>query len=1197
MRAAAHVWRTFAVASAINAVALSADVVRASPAEPAASTPAPVAAEVPAAATPPAPAAEGPATTTPADDDTDEDEADDDEDDMLIAAQKVAALRLALADPEDGELERLEAYLSDVVGQRSGPKLIADVSRRLDLLGRYGAPICRGEALDRERVVLSCTVRRARVLRRVIFESNDVTNIDGIATGLPLAILENELKKRVLLRPGEPIDDDDTLGRGRIARQRARIEDFLEREGYYGAQVVIDVGEPNARGEVDVTVQVRGGSFVRVRRVDVLSFGPFSQRRLQDAFGSMCLTTEGLIDGVFIGNLKSCFNRRRLSATSDAFTAELRTLGYPEGRVKVTPSFIDARASNDVDGCAWSRDQITQLTKLRLPIPPRCVDVSVEVTAGRNIVTRFHHAHGNARIVDEWPVFDGTARWVRESFLEPTSRAWQLTFANPVTTAADTEIVAFDLREQLTFEESGSVDETEARLSQDRLLNYLHSRGYPAPKTSLVYREYRDGSVAVDYTIDPGEALPLAQVRFAGNSAVSADELSEVDLAARARTLQTSGFVTYRDLDDDVVRLRDWYVAHGYSEADVQVRATRTPAGEIEVTFFIAEGKRFVVGEVILVGGDPALTPAVLRAIVHCETPGRAREGPPRDGKACAGAPLLPGELDGDVRRVQAIYAGSGYADAEAAIDIGFGPAGAVIRVAVFPFDATGDARSAPKAGNVKALRLGQVFVEGNLRTSRDVLLREMGMLDIEPGTRLNPDAIAAGVARLRRTALFSRVDAQLVGVDDTDDIAHLRVTVEERPTTTLDLSLGFSTLQFFSLRLEGRDRNLLGSMFDGSASVDLGLFIGRFSQVRNQIRWPRMLGSDLSLSYTPLALTYLDQPAGVLLQVPSSGGAQKVSAAWDKPDARRRLFTAGTSVSLDWRAENIAEIIDNKLTIGVALEARGDWLQIAGPYIAPLSLQALQSVDGVATLFFGDEAVDPASAFAVTPRIAYSSIDNPFDPKSGVGAELFVRTVPFAVTAYGVVGAQGRGYLSFFNDRLTFAGNFRMRAGVVGDSGKCALPERCEWALMQTDLLRLGGERSVRGVEENQIGVTGTLFDANLDVPTDADNNPLVGVRPGLFGASANVELRFTLVRQLFLGDLKPAIFADAGFSSDDFAFEPEDATAFFADTRYAVSVGTGIRYVLPVGPLAFDIAYSPFDRQASTLPLRYSLTLGYIF
>ncbi|HEY1101570.1 MAG TPA: BamA/TamA family outer membrane protein, partial [Myxococcota bacterium] len=436
--------------------------------------------------------------------------------------------------------------------------------------------------------------------------------------------------------------------------------------------------------------------------------------------------------------------------------------------------------------------------------------------------------------------------------------------------------------------------------------------------------------------------------------------------------------------------------------------------------------------------------------------------------------------------------------------------------------------------------------------------------------------------------------DVQLIGVDDGDDTAHVRVALEERPATTLDLSTGFSTQQFFSLRLEGRDRNLFGSMFDGSAAVDMGLFIGRYSQVRNQIRWPRIFGSDFTLTYTPLALSYLDQPSGLILTSPSTGGGQKALTTWDQPDFRRRLFTASTSIGIEWRAADIAPIIDDKLTIGFAIEARGDWLEIAGRYYEPLSGEAFRSVDGLADLFVGDTAIDPITIIAFTPRIAWSNIDNPFDPLHGYGAEFFVRMVPFAREPYSVIGTQLRGYWSFAEDRITLATGFRLRAGIIGDSDRCPATEpRCQWAVMQNDLLRLGGERSVRGVGENQVGVFGTLLDQQLAPALNDDGTPSAAIRPGLFGAVANVELRFTLIRQLFLGDLKPAIFSDVGISTDDFAF------GGFAlnDQRYAVSLGAGLRYVLPVGPLAFDVAWSPFDQQAATIPLRYSLTLGYIF
>lgn len=1110
---------------------------------------------------------------------------------------RVVALRLALADPEPGELERLEAYVQDVLGSPVGPGLVAEVSRRLDLLGRYGAPVCRTEPLDAERVSLACTVRRARVLRRVVFESNLVTDIDGVSVGLPLAILENELRKRVLLRPGEPIDDDDVLGRGRIARQRQRIEDFLEREGYIGARVIIAVGEPDEDGEVDVRVKVGGGSFVRVRRVLIQGFGPLSQNRLRDAFSSMCLTPEGLIDGVFIGNIKSCFNRRRLQSTIDMFTSELRKAGYPEARIRVTPTFIDAKARNDVDGCAFNTDQIREMTRAQLPIPPRCVDLTVDVVPGRNIVTRFHLEDGE--LVRYPPGLEGTGRWLRETFGEPVSRTWQLTFGNPVGSASDTAVVEEDLRARLTFDEAGSVDQTEAQLSAEQLRDYLNGRGYPSPEPKLRFAEYDNGDVAVDYFITTGAPTPTKSVRFVGNRTMSAERiLDEVELAARPRSGSAAGFVTTRAIDDDVTRLRAWYALQGFNEADVSVHATRDADGAIEVVFVIDEGERFLVSEVVLAGGAPELSGAVLKAIAHCGgTAAEPRDPPPKVGSDCKGNPLLPDEFDADARRVEAIYAGNGYPDAAAQVELGFGPDGPVVRVSVFPWDATGEARASPQAGNVTAVNLGEIFVEGNLHTSRDVLLREMGLDALARGSRLNPDKIAIGVSRLRRTGLFSRVDVQLIGLDDHDDTVHVRVTVEERPSSTVDLSLGFSTQQLFSLRLEGRDRNLFGTMFDGSAAVDMGLFIGRFSQVRNQIRWPRMFGSDLSLSYTPIALSYVDQPANVILQAPSTSGGQKASAAWDQPDSRRRLFSLGTSVALDWRAAHLHPLIDDKLTIGVALEARGDWLQVAGPYVAPLSLSALQTVDGLSTLFDGDAAVDPTTIFSVTPRVAYSTIDNPFDPKSGVGAEVFVRTVPFALTPWGVVGAQTRGYRTWLGDRLTLAGNARVRVGVVGTTDRCpVVDERCEWALMQTDLLQLGGERSVRGTKENQVGVPSTRLNQDLSVALDDEGQPVIQARQGLIGANANVELRFTLVRQLFLGDLKPAIFADVAYSADELPTTlPTSADAFFTDPRYAISIGTGLRYVLPVGPLAFDVAWSPFDVERE--PFRLSVTLGYIF
>lgn len=1141
---------------------------------------------------------------------------------------RIEQLRLTLSDPKEGELDRLEGYLRDLLGRPATGATREEAVLRLDRLRRYQKALCRTETLNDTAAVLTCTLRRTRLIRSVTVETRDVVDLDGVSAGLPLSILEAELKKRVLLRAGEPLDDE-SIGRTRIARQRARIEDFLEREGFYKAQVKVDVrplGEDEEDG-VDVVIRVVGGAFVDVRRVNVIAFGPLSQQRLMSAFSNMCASSEGWLDAAFLGRLGkealpfNCYNRRRQQATVDRFVVELKERGYPAARVRVTPTFLDPRG--DDPDCALGRDAVATLTKKKLPLPPQCVDLDVEVIAGNHITTRFHLEDARQPLVDNPPYLESTARFARDA-LEAGSRAWQLTFDNPLETAADTVVVTDDMVRRLTFDDAGNADEAEAELSADGIRDYLNGRGYPSPQIDTDFVAYDDGDVAIDYTIRPGAAVPVVDVTFLGNASFTREELLDnVELATKPRSWQEPGFLAAHALEDDVLRLRAFYGAKGFPEAEVNVRGARDERGEVHVVFTIDEGERFLIAGVVFAGGDPVLTRSVLAVLAHCQE-GEASVAKREAivGDDCKGNPLIPDEMDADARRVEAVYSANGFPAVEAAVELGFTDAGSVVRVSVFPAGATGDARSAPLVGNVQPLVMGQIFVEGNLTTRREVLLREMGLDGLTPGSRLDPQALSRGVTRLRRTGLYSRVDLELIvpGSDaaadandaDSADVdvaaidsapafvrakggetAHVRVAVEERPASTVDVSLGFSSQQLFSLRLEGRNKNFFGSMFDASAAVDMGLFIGRQSAVRTQLRLPRLLGSDLSLSYSPVTISYRDDPAGNRTSSPTSPAGQKVGTAWDLPDFRRRLFTLGSSVSLDWRAANIDPLIDDKLTVGVAVEGRVDWLDVKGSYFAPLSLEAVQTVDGMLDLF---GRADPVPLVSLTPRVAWADIDNPFDPKAGGGAEFFVRTVPFVDVPYAVVGASARAYRSILSDRITFAGNIRTRWGIVGDA-TCKGDDFCEWALVQNDLLRIGGERTVRGVvEENSIGVVSNLYDQNLN-RIEVGGVPDSAPRPGMFGVVANGEVRFSLIPQLFIGELKPAVFMDIGLSTDDANFDVGDVQKLVQDPRYAATVGVGIRYVLPVGPLAFDIAYSPFDQLRAKDPFDYYLMLGYIF
>ena len=1103
---------------------------------------------------------------------------------MLIPA--LLLLTLAAADPapatlervelklggaDDDERARLQRYLDELRGKPLDDETLRRIEQRLTALPRYRKATCRAEG-----AVAHCDVLRARVLREVRVE------------GLPLAILESDLKRRVFLKPGEALEGaDDPTGKSRLQRQRARILDFLEREGFLGADVRLLLPRVNGKSEHDVVIRVRGGSFVHVRRVELTAWEPLSQRRLQTAFSRLCLTSEGFLDGFAVGNFTSCYNRRRLQATIDELTVELREAGYPEARIRVEPLPVDPATTDDVS-CAQSPLDVKEALDRGLKPEPRCVDLKVDVNAGPRLTARVHVAPGDRPLVEVPELFPDTVLWLRETFYEPALRALQVMLDAPPSTAPDTEIVERRFQEALSFDQAGSVDQIEVELTAEAAAAYLARRGRIQPGVRVESSAY-PGERVLDFFAEPSVVATVRSVRVEGNTLLNDDDLLELaEVATQPRSWQHAGTVSGPQLTDDEARLRDAYAGLGFPEATVDAAATLVAGGVIDVTFRVVEGQRYLLRGLELAGGDPTLTPDVLKSIVHCQ--GGLASDEKRAARLpddCAGAPLRTQELEADQQRVQAIYASHGYPNADVTLETAFAADGARLRISVVPFNATEEARTNPQPNNLSRVKLGEVFLEGNRRTGREVLLREAGIED-SLDRPLDPIELGKGVSRLRRTGLFQSVQLEYLGLEQGADRAHVRLTLEERPVFTVDTSIGVSTQQLFSWRAEARHKNLFGTMLDASALMDFGLFIGRFSQTRGLLRWPRILGTDVTASYTPIAISYSDQPASARLPVPSTSAGQKATATWEAPDFRRRLFIVGTSLAADWRPHDLWEPIDDRLGVGLSVDLRSDWLDPASRPVAPLTADALQTVDGLTEVL----SVPAVLSASLTPRVAYNAIDNPFDPKEGFGAELFLRssTPPFAGLGYALLGGQVRGYQTFF-ERLTLAGNLRARVGFAADPGELCLEGGCEWAVMQSDLFLLGGERSVRGVPENAIGVLGRIYDARLH-PVEENGEQQVQLHPGRYGAVLNLEARYTLLRDFLFGDVRPAVFYDFGFSSDDLAFKLLPAADDPVDVRYSYSVGAGLRWVTPVGPVSIDAAWSP---QRNTAQI-YGL-LGYIF
>lgn len=123
---------------------------------------------------------------------------------------------------------------------------------------------------------------------------------------------------------------------------------------------------------------------------------------------------------------------------------------------------------------------------------------------------------------------------------------------------------------------------------------------------------------------------------------------------------------------------------------------------------------------------------------------------------------------------------------------------------------------------NIDEQRIDKLIVEGNERTTREVITRE---LPFEEGDVFIRSEIENGLSNLRSTGLFESVDLQ---IDQIDNRNVLTLKVVEKPSLLLRFGLRVDNEYFTQLSIDLRDENLLGT------GTELGaLFSGG---IRNQL-------------------------------------------------------------------------------------------------------------------------------------------------------------------------------------------------------------------------------------------------------------------------------------------------------------------------------------------------------------------------
>lgn len=329
------------------------------------------------------------------------------------------------------------------------------------------------------------------------------------------------------------------------------------------------------------------------------------------------------------------------------------------------------------------------------------------------------------------------------------------------------------------------------KAEQELKRQYL-SRGKYAVEIKTTVTPLERNRVAINFTIDEGDAAKIKQINIVGNQAFKEKELLELF------QLQTPGWLTWYTKNDqyskqklsaDLENLKSYYQNRGYLEFNVEsTQVSISPdKKDIYITISVNEGERFIVSSVKL-AGDLIAPEAELRKLVTVkpgeifsreklnETQKAVSDRLGREGYAFANVNSAP-EVDKEKRQV--------------AFTIFVDPG--------------------------KRVYVRRINIGGNTRTRDEVVRQEMRQME---GGWYDADKIQLSRQRVDKLGYFTDVTVETPAVPGTSDQVDVNMNVTEKPTGNLMLGAGFSSSDGIILSGSIAQQNLFGS----GKSVTIGL-------------------------------------------------------------------------------------------------------------------------------------------------------------------------------------------------------------------------------------------------------------------------------------------------------------------------------------------------------------------------------------
>jgi outer membrane protein assembly factor BamA len=667
------------------------------------------------------------------------------------------------------------------------------------------------------------------------------------------------------------------------------------------------------------------------------------------------------------------------------------------------------------------------------------------------------------------------------------------------------------------------------------LTSYFQSKGYFDVKVQSKFQRTPAG-ITVLYQITKGNRGKVTSIDFDGNHHFDDKELkADVPIKTGSRFLPFShGKYSEQLVRKSVKNIQGLYQGAGYSQAKVTPRVARD-GKDLKLTFVVDEGTRDIV-ESLDIQGEHAL---------------------PREKLAPKGLNLEPGKpystqlLNKDRDQIVATYLDNGFLTMTFRATVRHDKDDPHRVQVVYQIDEGPQVMTA------------SVAPVGAHHTRPEIIARNA---NIKTGKPLSETALLRGESQLYTLGVFDWASVDTRRPVGDDPHAEVLVKLHESKRNTIAYGFGFSVI------------NRGGSIPSGTIALPGLPPVGLPTNFKTsqQTFW----GPEGSVEYT--RRDFRGRAETVTLSAFGARLDQRAAASWNNPT----FWNTGWSSTVTLSAENTSENPIFSARLGAAGIQFQHYLDKNRQKSVILRYDFRRT--NLANIVIPG-LVQPADQnvriSALGASYARDSRDNPLDAHKG-----FYQSFQFDVdpgflgsnTSFERFLGQTAYYRSLTRDQtspLVWANS--LRVGLERSFGGAHIPI--------SETFFSGGGSTLRGFSLNGAGPQRQV----LVCPTD---NPNCGQQisvpvGGRMLVVANTELRFPLGMSMPIvgGPLGGAVFYDGGN-----VYNAVNFNTLFSDFTH--TVGAGLRYKTPVGPVRVDIGHL-LNAPPGVKSLQFFVTLGQAF